>query len=275
MEKETASLSPADRRRACDALVRLLEIMARLRGPGGCPWDAKQTDTTIKAYLLEEAYEVLEAVERASAMDVCQELGDLLFQIIFLARLAEERGDFDLTDVMEGIAEKMIRRHPHVFGDAHVEGAEEVATNWEKIKRSEKGHEPLALKSIPAALPALLRCHRITERALKAGLPVPGAEEALSRIEQALEALKDCKGEAARGEEALGELLFSAASLSRSMGFNAEHLLRIKNDSFIRKAEAAVQDLALEGKSLEDATEERIREAFGKAQEPHEVRSSL
>lgn len=275
MEKETSSLSSVDRKRACDALLRLVEIMARLRSPGGCPWDAKQTDITIKAYLLEEAYEVLEAVERTSPKDVCQELGDLLFQIIFLARLAEERGDFDLTEVMEGIAEKMIRRHPHVFGDARVDGAEEVAANWEKIKRSEKGHESGALKGVPAALPALLRCHRITERASKAGLPVPGKEEALSRIEKALESLKGDRGKPAGFEEALGEILFNAACLARSAGLNAEHILRTKNDSFIRKAAAAEQDLALKGISLEDATKDRIREAFEKAQAPHEVRSPL
>ena len=120
------------------ALLALVELVARLRGPGGCPWDAKQTDETLKIYLLEEAYEVLDAVERSSPRQVCQELGDLLFQILFLAHLAEERQEFDLVDVLETIREKMIRRHPHVFGDVAVETAEDVAENWAEIKRNEK-----------------------------------------------------------------------------------------------------------------------------------------
>ena len=279
MEKETSPVTALDRRKAADALLRLVDIMARLRSPGGCPWDAKQTDDTIKAYLLEEAYEVLEAVERASPPDVCQELGDLLFQIIFLARLAEERGDFDLTDVMEGIAEKMIRRHPHVFGEARVEGAEEVASNWAKIKQAEKGNGQGAaaqLRSIPSNLPALLRCHRITERASKAGFPVPSGMDAIEKIEKAVKTLKSSPGLATGPrEEALRTLFFSAASAARAMGFNAEHLLRAANESFIEEAAKAEKDLTETGLSLEDAPKEKIQDAIDRARSSNDIRSAL
>ena len=121
------------------AIVTLVELIARLRGPAGCPWDAKQTDSDIKTYLIEEAYEVIEAIESANSQEVCEELGDLLFQILFLAQLATERNEFDITEVLEKITEKMIYRHPHVFGQTKVNSAEEVARNWAKIKKTEKG----------------------------------------------------------------------------------------------------------------------------------------
>ena len=121
------------------ALIALSDLVSRLRGPEGCPWDREQTDSSIKMYLLEEAYEVLDAIENGSPEGVCEELGDLLFQIIFLASLAEVRGEFDFTEVMEKIASKMIRRHPHVFGGAQVKNPAEVSKNWEEIKKTEKG----------------------------------------------------------------------------------------------------------------------------------------
>ena len=128
-----------DSEKLSKALSSLYTLLPKLRGPGGCPWDALQTDASIKMYLLEEAYEVLDAVEKGSAEDVRKELGDLLFQILFLARLAEERGEYDFADVMEGIRDKMIKRHPHVFGDKELETPEEVAENWARIKEAESG----------------------------------------------------------------------------------------------------------------------------------------
>ena len=151
-----------DKQRLSKVLLSLYEIMRELRGPDGCPWDAKQTNATIKMYLLEEAYEVVEAIESSSPQDVCLELGDLLFQILFLAQMAAERKEFDFTEVVERITEKMIRRHPHVFGQTHVKGAEDVAANWSKIKRAEKDscqETSSVLKSIPDNLPALLKAH--------------------------------------------------------------------------------------------------------------------
>jgi MazG family protein len=228
-----------DKQRLSKALVSLYEIMRELRGPDGCPWDAKQTDATVKMYLLEEAYEVLDAVESGDTSAICEELGDLFFQILFLAKLAEEEGAFSLLDVMENIKDKMIRRHPHVFGQVEVNDADEVAQNWKEIKTREKestgeGNKALALESIPAALPALLRAHRLLERAPK-GLKGIGEEDhrhligdICHRVDQAIER----RDRGHLGEE-MGDLLFQLAGLVQEMGLNAEHLLRQANLRFL------------------------------------------
>jgi nucleoside triphosphate diphosphatase len=239
--------------RLSGALLALVELVARLRGPGGCPWDAKQTDETLKIYLLEEAYEVLDAVESSSPRQVCQELGDLLFQILFLAHLAEERQEFDLVDVLETIKEKMIRRHPHVFGDAEVKNAEDVAENWAEIKRNEKGGaggESSALKGIPGNLPALLKAHRMGERAEREGLEVheggsvwKGVEARFGRLETAVNT-----GDRDAVGRDLGELLLSLTHLARKGGFNAESLLREANRQYLE----VLEDRAREGSGKEE-----------------------
>jgi MazG family protein len=231
-----------DKQRLSEALVSLYDVMKKLRGPNGCPWDAKQTDETVKMYLLEEAYEVLDAVESKEPSAVCEELGDLLFQVVFLAFLAEERGAFSLLDVMERIKEKMIRRHPHVFGDQEVKDADEVAKNWKTIKRKEKGSmgnrdTALALESIPAALPALLWAHRLIERMPRgskgAGRKAQGAliHNICHRITKAME-----RGDHARLGEEMGNLLFQTAGVAREWGMNAEHLLRQANQRFMDRS---------------------------------------
>jgi MazG family protein len=228
-----------DKQRLSKVLVSLYEIMRELRGPDGCPWDAKQTNATIKMYLLEEAYEVLDAVESGDPPAICEELGDLFFQIVFLAEVAEEQGAFSLLDVMEGIKDKMIRRHPHVFGKMEVKDADEVAHNWKKIKSSEKGstrdgNKRLALEGIPAALPALLRAHRLIERAPKGLNGFVGEDhghligETCNRMDQAIE-----QRDRARLGEEMGNLLFQLAGLAREWGLNAEHLLRQANQRFV------------------------------------------
>lgn len=220
------------------AIIALQDLVASLRGPEGCPWDRKQNEETIKMYLMEEAYEVLDAIEEGTPDDVCQELGDLLFQILFLARLAEERGEFDLVDVLERITRKMIRRHPHVFGSTKVKGAEEVSANWEKIKREEKGgQESLStrLEGVPGNLPGLLRAHRLQERASKGGVDESGPEEVWARVTgniQEIRGYSSGKGDAPPAEK-LGELLFDLVNVARSWGLNAEHLLRGTNSAFI------------------------------------------
>ncbi len=210
------------------ALLSLSELVSRLRGPCGCPWDAQQTDSTIKMYLLEETYEVLDAIERGSSEDVCQELGDLLFQIIFLARLAEEIGEFDLVEVIEKVTEKMINRHPHVFGSTRVKSAEDVAENWLRIKKGKV--------SVPESLPALLRAHRLGERTSKMTTDSPNVEEIWSKVEEAFEDLRKAildRDKQRIGEET-GDLLFSLVNLARHWGLNAEHLLRIVNKKFLK-----------------------------------------
>lgn len=224
-----------DHLKLAQAATRLTDLVSRLRGPGGCPWDAKQTEETIRMYLLEEAYEVLDAVERGSREELCGELGDLLFQVLFLARLAEEEGAFDLVDVMEGITEKMIRRHPHVFGSVSLETPEEVAESWARIKREEKGGRKGAdgPGDVPDGLPALLRAHRLTQRAAAAeGAEDPRASRA--DIERDLEALNHALEREDRDdlEERLGAMLFDLAGLAGRCGLNAEDLLRRTNRRF-------------------------------------------
>ncbi len=220
--------------RAVDALV---DLVAQLRAPGGCPWDAKQTDSTIKLYLLEEAYEVLEAVENSSPSDVCQELGDLFFHILFLAQLAEERGEFDFTEVVERVSEKMIRRHPHVFGQTSVKCSEDVAMNWARIKKDEQeqtGNTFSDLNGVPKHLPALLRAHRLGERASKAGFGISDANEAWDKVQESFEGLRTAIASEDKylfGRE-MGAFLFGLVNFSRLWGLNSENLLRIANKAF-------------------------------------------
>jgi tetrapyrrole methylase family protein/MazG family protein len=220
------------------ALSALSDLVSRLRGPEGCPWDREQTDSSIKMYLLEEAYEVLDAIENGSPEGVCEELGDLLFQIIFLASLAEVRGEFDLTEVMEKIASKMIRRHPHVFGDVQVKNPAEVSKNWEEIKKTEKGASdavtPL-LERVPIDLPALMRAHRLSARALQSNIV---QKNEANPWEQAQAEFDDLQGAIAEEDKEririlVGDLLFSLANLARHFGFNAEDALRGANNKFI------------------------------------------
>ena len=238
-----------DRNRLFKALVDLIELVARLRGPGGCPWDARQTFETVRMYLLEEAYETLEAIERGQPLEICQELGDLLFQILFLSHMGEETGDFSLLEVLTGIHEKMVRRHPHIFGSATVKDAEEVSLNWARIKKEEKREHPekaSPLDSVPAALPALLRAHRLTERASKAGLIEEKPGELMNRIGESIRSIEGLEQGKDRDliRQKMGDLLLDIANLARTKGFNAEDLLRTANQRFYNRFQGAEEGKA-------------------------------
>ncbi len=249
------------------AMGELLSLVRRLRAPDGCPWDAKQNNHTIKVYLIEEAYEVLDAIENSSPAETRGELGDLLFQIVFLAALAEERGEFDFTDVVEKITEKMIHRHPHVFSDAKVETAEQVAVNWARIKREEAGAlEPVSfsLKSVPNGLPALLRAHRLSERAAKTGFDWADREEIREKVLEEVEELKNAvsdEDEQAVMEE-MGDLLFSLVNMSRHWGMNAEDLLRSANRKFLSRFERMEKHLNQMGVAMEEANVDQMNGAW-------------
>jgi MazG family protein len=232
-----------DRTRLSGALIALYELVVRLRGPGGCPWDARQTPETVKMYLLEECYEVLDAIERDRPQQVCQELGDLLFQVLFLAYMGEEKGDFDLLQTLEGIHEKMVRRHPHVFGREKVDSPEEVARNWARIKENERGavEDPGSLlRSVPMGLPALLRAQRLSERASRASETVENETDPWAYTQADFKALEGslAQKDAVLPGEILGRLLFDLASLARSLGFSAEDLLRKANEEFVENFRA-------------------------------------
>ena len=237
----------------------LLEIIARLRGPGGCPWDRLQKKEDVGGYLIEEAYEVLEALDGTSPDELKEELGDLLFQILFLARLAEEAEEFDMEDVLEAACEKMIRRHPHVFGDATVESAEEVRVNWERIKRELENKDtkrPAIFAGIPRSLSTLAKAQRMTARASKVGFDWKDAAGVLKKMEEELAEFKAAMaaGNRKQMKEEAGDLLFTAVNLCRFAPVDAEAALRGSLRKFSRRFLHIERELAARGKTPADSS---------------------
>jgi len=244
---------------ASERFAELVEIMARLRGEGGCPWDREQTHESIKPYFVEETYEVLEAIDEGDAGKLREELGDVLLQVVFHARMAEEAGAFAIADVLRAINEKLIRRHPHVFGSVQADTAQEVLFNWEEIKRAERKRAngaASALDGVPRELPALLRAHRLQEKASRVGFDWKEAREVLKKVEEELGELKTAmEGQAPERVEAeLGDLLFSLVNLSRFVAVNPEEALRKTIGRFIARFRFIEEELAGQGRSLKDST---------------------
>lgn len=240
-------------------LRQLLEIVGRLRSEAGCPWDRKQSDKDIARYLLEEAYEVVDAVENSTPAAVREELGDLLFQIIFLAHLAEEKGDFDLAGVMAEIGGKMIRRHPHVFGDAEVGGIADVKENWEIIKRTEgKGASTCRERfaRIATTLPALLAAQKITKEAARVGFDWEKTEDVLKKVEEELAELEAVikTGRHEKVVEEMGDLLFSLVNLCRFLNVDAETTLRSALKKFTDRFSHIEEELLKAGKTPAEAS---------------------
>ena len=237
----------------------LLDLVARLRSPEGCPWDRSQKKEDIGRYLIEEAYEVLEALDAASPEEILEELGDLLFQILFLARIAEEAGEFDMAAVLGAITEKMIRRHPHVFGDVRVANVEAVRANWEQIKKEleHKGTgEPSIANDLPRTLSTLARTQRITARASAMGFDWGNAAEVLKKVEEELSEFRvalEAGNQAAMKEEA-GDLLFTLVNLCRFAGEDAEAALRASLGKFTKRFAYIEKTLAERGKTPAETT---------------------
>lgn len=207
----------------------LIHVMKRLRGADGCPWDREQTKEKLKWYLVEECYEVLDAIDKGSAENLKEELGDILFQIVFLAEISQEEGDFDMFDVVNSAREKMIRRHPHVFDGKSAKDSNEVKKIWWKIKKEEKSKEGNSvLDSIPQSLPSLLMAFKITKRAAHADFCMDTADGVLGKLEKAIGEFrkKSRDNDAKRMERDLGDILFSLADLGRTLGINPEEALR-------------------------------------------------
>lgn len=239
------------------AFDRLVEIMDRLRDPGGCPWDREQTMESLSGYLLEEAYEAVDAIGSGEADALREELGDLLLQIVFVSKIARERGWFDVDEVCGTISEKMIRRHPHVFGDREVSGATEVKQNWEDIKSDERhdGEAKPTLDGVPVSLPALLKAFRMTEKAAAVGfdwnrpLDVMGKlREEVDELEAELEA--SSPGSDLRVREEMGDILFVMANLARHLGVEPETALQRSNAKFKRRFEAMEAEAKAAGESF-------------------------
>jgi ATP diphosphatase len=257
-------------------ITRLLEIMAALRTPGtGCPWDLEQDFTSIAPYTLEEAYEVVDAIERGDLADLRDELGDLLLQVVFHARMAEEQGAFAFGDVVEAVTKKLIRRHPHVFGSIKDLSPVEVKSLWDSIKADEKAerraeretmglspeaHEAGFLGGIPTALPALTRAQKLTTKAAKVGFDWPEAAQVVDKIHEELEEVKEASsiGERDRIEDEIGDLLFSVTNLARHFGIDPERALRRTNAKFERRFRAVEEALAEQERSLDEASLEEM-----------------
>ncbi|MBP7147993.1 MAG: nucleoside triphosphate pyrophosphohydrolase [Acidobacteria bacterium] len=230
--------------------------MARLRAPDGCPWDREQTPASLRPYVLEEAYEVAEAIDSADWDELRQELGDLLLQIVFLSRIAEENGRFRFEDVAEAIAAKLLRRHPHVFGDAEARSVPDVWRRWESIKQEERaGDEPRSrLEGIPRALPALVKSRLLADKAARAGFDWPDAASITDKIAEELAEVRAAlraEDPAAAGDE-IGDLLFAAASLARRLGLDPEGCLARTNERFARRFRFVEDAAAARGRVLEE-----------------------
>jgi tetrapyrrole methylase family protein/MazG family protein len=238
---------------------RLVEIMAKLRAPGGCPWDAQQTHESLRPYLLEEAYEVLEAVDDADLGRLCGELGDLLLQIVFHAELAAERGDFDIEDVCRKICDKLEHRHPHVFGTVEVSGPDEVVTNWDRLKRQEAEHQEResALDGVPRDLPALQQADKLQKRAAKVGFDWQTIQGPLHKIDEELREVQEAEDPTEAAHE-IGDLLFAVCNYARFLSVDPESALREANRRFGTRFRSVEQQAQAQGRRLADMTLEEM-----------------
>jgi ATP diphosphatase len=248
-------------------LRRLLDIMAALRDPvAGCPWDQQQTFDTIAPYTIEEAYEVADVIARRDFAALPDELGDLLFQVVYHARMAEEAGRFAFRDVARAISDKMIRRHPHVFGDAATRDAAAQTAAWEAQKSSERAAraETGALAGVPTALPALVRAAKLTARAARVGFDWPDAEAVLEKLDEEVAELRAELGQAdpARLTDEVGDLLFVLANLARKLSLDPEACLRHANQKFARRFQAMEQCAEAAGNTLADMSLEEMEAAW-------------
>ncbi len=241
---------------AGERFEQLLEIMARLRAPDGCPWDREQTHQSLVKYVIEEAYEVAESVEEGDWEALAEELGDVLLQVVFHARMAEEAGSFQIDTVLDRIIEKMLRRHPHVFGDAKAETAEDVLKRWETSKREEKPERTSILEGIPRNLPALMRAHRLQDRASWSGFDWERIEEVFDKISEELGELQDAhaRGEQEDVREEMGDLLFALVNVARYLDVDPEESLRAANEKFTNRFRHIESGLEAQDVALDDAT---------------------
>jgi tetrapyrrole methylase family protein/MazG family protein len=240
---------------------RLVNIMRQLRAPGGCPWDAEQTHESLTRYLLEETYEVIEAIELKSPQHLREELGDLLLQPVFHAAIAEESGDFTIEDVLDTLCDKLIRRHPHVFGDMEIKDSNAQIENWEKIKKIEKGAErKSAISGVPGDLPALLKAQKITEKAARVGFDWEHVDHVMAKVVEELHEFEEAMSEnnSDRMEAELGDLLFATVNLGRFLSINPEEALRKTIRRFEKRFQYVENTLSEKGKHMNETSLEEM-----------------
>jgi len=248
----------------------LVEIMEKLRSPKGCPWDRKQTHESLLPYLLEETYEVIDAVKKGSDEELKEELGDLLLQVVFHSQITKERGAFDIEDVVDSIAKKLVHRHPHVFGEREdIKTAEDVNREWEKLKEKEGKKKESLLDGIPESMPALERAYKLQKRAAKVGFDWEGFEgikekliEEISEIEEEIK-----KGDRKKIEEEVGDLLFMAVNLARFLGVHPEVALRRANEKFEKRFRYIEKRAKEMGKDLKEMSLEEMEALWQEAKE--------
>jgi len=273
----------SDAARAAAEFTRLVDIMATLRGPGGCPWDREQTIDTLKPFVLEETYEVLEAIDHHDHAALCEELGDFVFEAVFLAQLEAEAGHFSIADSIQHVADKLVRRHPHVFkrgeGEATLDSAGQVRVRWEEIKAQENQRKPKTLLSgIAPVLPALLRAYHIGVRAASVGFDWAKTADVVDKIEEEVRELRevvDTPGERdrARAEEEMGDLLFSIVQLARQLDIEPETALRKANDKFTRRFTAMESAIGASGRTMAQMTLEEMEREWQRAKSAQQADS--
>jgi len=245
----------------------LLSLMARLRGENGCPWDREQTRPSLKPYLVEETYEVLQAIDEGNTDHLAEELGDLLFQIVFHCQVAEEAGEFSMADVLDRLTDKMTRRHPHVFGERAVSNAREALAQWERIKHGEGGRDGKprsALDGVPGSLPALLRSQRLQVKAGRVGFDWSSWEDAWRKVREEITEMDEAidGGDGARIRDELGDVLFSLVNVARLQEIDAEDCLRQAADKFTRRFKEVEADMMAGGRTVSEASAEDLDRAW-------------
>lgn len=254
---------------AGEEFLQLLAIMKRLREPGGCPWDREQTFESIKPYTVEETYEVLDAIDARDWKGLAEELGDFILQAVFYAQMAAESGHFRMEDVLRSINEKLIRRHPHIFGDVQADTASQVLANWEQIKAAEKGEKKtdLLLDGVPRALPALMEAGKISSKAARAGFDWPDISAVFAKLDEEVAELHAASAGGAQEEVEgeVGDILFTVVNIARFLKVDPEQALRKTNGRFRRRFGHVEQRLREGGRALSDATLEEMEALWQQA----------
>lgn len=238
----------------------LVSIMAKLRAPDGCPWDQEQTHESLKKFLIEEAYELLESIDDQDDAAIAEECGDVLLQVVFHAQLASEEKRFSIDDVIDSISNKLINRHPHVFGDREAHDAEEVLRNWEADKQKEKPERNSVLDGIPKAMPALMRAHQLQKKAARVGFDWDQTEEALDKVEEEIREVRQALEEKNQEKvhEEMGDLFFALVNVARFLDIHSEEALQSTNHKFMKRFHYIEQELKKRGKTPEESNLEEM-----------------